>query len=204
VVTHENTPCGTRTHNLRIRSPTPCPLGQGGLDWCNLRASPSCKGGGSNPTAVILWVLVHALRLGAMPQKAADMVPGMFEVFEFLVEMERSAPPRPTCVLCVLLCVSFLCSARFGLCSLCSALATVSFPASLCSVLGRLVSMFSFLAVSAPFSSCLLCCAFFSFPLRSFLCIVLAHPLLPFPCSVFPSLLPQFHTCSFLVRFLSL
>ena len=24
------TPCGTRTHNLRIRSPTPCPLGQGG------------------------------------------------------------------------------------------------------------------------------------------------------------------------------
>ena len=25
-----NTPCGTRTHNLRIRGPTPCPLGQGG------------------------------------------------------------------------------------------------------------------------------------------------------------------------------
>jgi hypothetical protein len=25
------TPCGTRAHNLRIRSPTPCPLGQGGL-----------------------------------------------------------------------------------------------------------------------------------------------------------------------------
>ena len=25
-----NTPCGTRTRNLRIRSPTPCPLGQGG------------------------------------------------------------------------------------------------------------------------------------------------------------------------------
>ena len=25
------TPCGTRTRNLRIRSPTPCPLGQGGL-----------------------------------------------------------------------------------------------------------------------------------------------------------------------------
>ena len=25
-----HTPCGTRTHNLRIRSPTPCPLGQGG------------------------------------------------------------------------------------------------------------------------------------------------------------------------------
>ena len=24
------TPCGTRTRNLRIRSPTPCPLGQGG------------------------------------------------------------------------------------------------------------------------------------------------------------------------------
>ena len=28
------TPCGTRTHNLRIRSPTPCPLGQGGLKPC--------------------------------------------------------------------------------------------------------------------------------------------------------------------------
>jgi hypothetical protein len=27
------TPCGTRTRNLRIRSPTPCPLGQGG--WCS-------------------------------------------------------------------------------------------------------------------------------------------------------------------------
>ena len=26
------TPCGTRTRNLRITSPTPCPLGQGGLD----------------------------------------------------------------------------------------------------------------------------------------------------------------------------
>ena len=25
-----DTPCGTRTRNLRIRSPTPCPLGQGG------------------------------------------------------------------------------------------------------------------------------------------------------------------------------
>ena len=26
-----STPCGTRTRNLRIRSPTPCPLGQGTL-----------------------------------------------------------------------------------------------------------------------------------------------------------------------------
>ena len=25
-----NTPCGTGAHNLRIRGPTPCPLGQGG------------------------------------------------------------------------------------------------------------------------------------------------------------------------------
>ena len=25
-----STPCGTRTRNLRIKSPTPCPLGQGG------------------------------------------------------------------------------------------------------------------------------------------------------------------------------
>ncbi len=32
----KNTPCGTRTHNLRIRSPTPCPLGQGG---CHLEMS---------------------------------------------------------------------------------------------------------------------------------------------------------------------
>ena len=30
-----NTPCGTRTRNLRIRSPTPCPLGQGGLLRCD-------------------------------------------------------------------------------------------------------------------------------------------------------------------------
>ena len=27
---HDHTPCGTRAHNLWIRSPTPCPLGQGG------------------------------------------------------------------------------------------------------------------------------------------------------------------------------
>ena len=27
------TPCGTRTRNLRIRSPTPCPLGQGGIPF---------------------------------------------------------------------------------------------------------------------------------------------------------------------------
>ena len=29
-VSQRITPCGTRTRNLRIRSPTPCPLGQGG------------------------------------------------------------------------------------------------------------------------------------------------------------------------------
>ena len=28
-----NPTCGTRTHNLRIRSPTPCPIGQGGLTF---------------------------------------------------------------------------------------------------------------------------------------------------------------------------
>ena len=31
-----STPCGTRTRNLRIRSPTPCPLGQGGHVCCCL------------------------------------------------------------------------------------------------------------------------------------------------------------------------
>ena len=38
------TPCGTRTRNLRIRSPTPCPLGQGGLlthEYCNSHQSKS-------------------------------------------------------------------------------------------------------------------------------------------------------------------
>ena len=30
VPSKSSTPCGTRTRNLRIRSPTPCPLGQGG------------------------------------------------------------------------------------------------------------------------------------------------------------------------------
>ena len=29
------TPCGMRTRNLRIRGPTPCPLGQGGCDARN-------------------------------------------------------------------------------------------------------------------------------------------------------------------------
>ena len=36
---HACTPCGTRTRNLRIRSPTPCPLGQG--SHVNFRASPT-------------------------------------------------------------------------------------------------------------------------------------------------------------------
>ena len=29
-LSYASTPCGTQTHNLRIRGPTPCPLGQGG------------------------------------------------------------------------------------------------------------------------------------------------------------------------------
>ena len=36
-----STPCGTRTRNLRIRSPTPCPLGQGG--YASLRLHNSWK-----------------------------------------------------------------------------------------------------------------------------------------------------------------
>ena len=36
-----NTPCGTRARNLRIRGPTPCPLGQGGsAHLAQLFASP--------------------------------------------------------------------------------------------------------------------------------------------------------------------
>ena len=31
LVCNDAPPCGTRTRNLRIRRPTPCPLGQGGL-----------------------------------------------------------------------------------------------------------------------------------------------------------------------------
>jgi hypothetical protein len=34
-----STPCGTRTRNLRIRSPTPCPLGQGGYELLPCDAS---------------------------------------------------------------------------------------------------------------------------------------------------------------------
>ena len=35
-----STPCGTRTRNLRIRGPTPCPLGQGGSAFSV--ADPAC------------------------------------------------------------------------------------------------------------------------------------------------------------------
>ena len=56
------TPCGTRTRNLRIRSPTPCPLGQGGL---TLHASMQS----SNPALMEsksqfnnIWT--HTFRLG--------------------------------------------------------------------------------------------------------------------------------------------
>ena len=42
-----DTPCGTRTRNLRIRSPTPCPLGQGGfsqhLRSCNNKIRKSIR-----------------------------------------------------------------------------------------------------------------------------------------------------------------
>ena len=37
----KSTPCGTRTRNLRIRSPTPCPLGQGGW-WLHCGYDISC------------------------------------------------------------------------------------------------------------------------------------------------------------------
>ena len=37
----EGTPCGTRTRNLRIRSPTPCPLGQGGMLQPRMSRHPS-------------------------------------------------------------------------------------------------------------------------------------------------------------------
>ena len=37
----EGTPCGPRTRNLRIRSPTPCPLGQGGMLQPRMSRHPS-------------------------------------------------------------------------------------------------------------------------------------------------------------------
>ena len=37
---HQSTPCGTRARNLRIRSPTPCPLGQGGYCFWQVPRSP--------------------------------------------------------------------------------------------------------------------------------------------------------------------
>ena len=33
-ITRMGTPCGTRTRNLLLRGPTPCPLGQGGCYFC--------------------------------------------------------------------------------------------------------------------------------------------------------------------------
>ena len=39
---HVDTPCGTRTRNLRIRSPTPCPLGQGGNWSCHIKLYRAC------------------------------------------------------------------------------------------------------------------------------------------------------------------
>ena len=38
-----STSCGTRTRNLRIRSPTPCPLGQGGLRIMSIVSDQSCE-----------------------------------------------------------------------------------------------------------------------------------------------------------------
>ncbi len=56
------TPCGTRTRNLRIRSPTPCPLGQGGCcdacaivgtleweTWAGTRGNAKCLACSVNP-----------------------------------------------------------------------------------------------------------------------------------------------------------
>ena len=44
------TPCGTRTRNLRIRSPTPCPLGQGGLGCAQSWASVQTAQKAGSPT----------------------------------------------------------------------------------------------------------------------------------------------------------
>ena len=40
---HHHPPCGTRAHNLRIRGPMPCPLGQGGSCWASRRLSRPCR-----------------------------------------------------------------------------------------------------------------------------------------------------------------
>ena len=44
----ESTPCGTRSRNLRMRSPTPCPLGQGGLTCQVAVATLAHARGGTN------------------------------------------------------------------------------------------------------------------------------------------------------------
>ena len=53
------TPCGTRTRNLRIRSPTPCPLGHGGM-CCSRSVYVFLVG------VVVLFVLFGA-RASALP-----------------------------------------------------------------------------------------------------------------------------------------
>ena len=47
------TPCGTRARNLRIRGPTPCPLGQGGMCLLagNAFLSSTCAPGEGGPAA---------------------------------------------------------------------------------------------------------------------------------------------------------
>ena len=51
-----STPCGTRTRNLRIRSLTPCPLGQGGCSikviqqcWAQPEQACVCRAGSGGP-----------------------------------------------------------------------------------------------------------------------------------------------------------
>jgi hypothetical protein len=129
-----NTPCGTRTRNLRIRSPTPCPLGQGGCAGLassedNANICPGCSAWlwtwarnplgsarrGSNPLGVITehhsWCGLRVDRHPGLCWVVVCVLGGCLGLLGFQHYVSEASTPK-----LIVLFEGFVCYKQIGAC----------------------------------------------------------------------------------------